>query len=51
MLVAVLYILFGFNLVSIIMEKTNAMYKDIRFWLVLASLFMLIWLTVKSYPV
>jgi hypothetical protein len=30
--------------------KNNAMHRDIRFWLVLASFFLLIWMTVKGYP-
>ncbi len=28
----------------------NAIHRDIRFWLVLASLLLLIWMTVKGYP-
>jgi hypothetical protein len=40
----------GLNLVKILMEKTNTIYKDIRFWLVVVSLISLIWVTLKSYP-
>ena len=32
-------------------EKTSSVFRDIRFWLVLASLFLLVWIAVKSYPV
>lgn len=31
-------------------EKTSSLYKDIRFWLVLASFILLILMTVKSFP-
>ena len=47
MLAAVLYILMGFNLASIYVERTNAIYKDVRFWLILCSLAMLVYLTIK----
>ncbi len=33
-----------------ISEKTNAVHRDIRFWLVLASFLLLVWITVKGYP-
>lgn len=49
MLAAVLYILMGFNLANIYMERTNTIYKDVRFWLIIFSLLTLIYLTVKSY--
>ncbi len=50
LVVSLLYILFGFNLARVIMEKTNTFYKDIRFWIVFISLFILGFLTLKSYP-
>jgi hypothetical protein len=39
----------GCNLANICMERTNTIYKDHRFWLILCSLAMLVYLTVKSY--
>ena len=51
MLTAVLYILMGFNLANIYMERTSTIYKDLRFWLILCSLAMLVYLTIKSYSV
>lgn len=51
MLTAVLYILLGFNLANIIMERANTIYKDVRFWLIVLSLLALVALTVKSYPI
>ncbi|MCB0521376.1 MAG: hypothetical protein H6577_01840 [Lewinellaceae bacterium] len=50
MLTTLLYLFLGFNLVKILMEKTNTIYKDIRFWLAIISLITLVWMTVKSYP-
>lgn len=49
MLTAVLYILMGLNLANIYLERTNTIYKDVRFWLILCSLAMLLVLTIKSY--
>ncbi len=46
----ILYLLFGLNLVHVISEKQSAVYKDIRFWLVIFSLAILVVLTVKGYP-
>lgn len=51
MLTAILYILLGLNLVKLLMEKTNTVFKDVRFWLVIASLLALVWMTLQSYPV
>lgn len=31
-------------------KKPALFYKDIRFWLVLASLLFLVWMTVSTYP-
>jgi hypothetical protein len=33
------------------MERTNTIYKDVRFWLVIISISILIYMTLKSYPV
>lgn len=51
MIISLMYLLFGLNLFKMLMEKTNAIYKDVRFWLILLSLGMLIWMTLQSYPV
>ena len=51
MMISLLYLLIGLNLVKILMEKTNTIYKDIRFWLILLSLAVLVWMTLQSYPV
>jgi hypothetical protein len=51
MIISLLYIFLGLNLVKLIMEKTNTIYKDLRFWLLLASFAALVWMTLKSYPI
>lgn len=51
MLISLLYVFLGLNLAKIIMEKTNTLYKDIRFWLVVISLVALVWMTLQSYPI
>lgn len=51
MMISLLYMLIGLNLVKMITDKTSTIYKDVRFWLVLLSLAMLVWLTLKSYPI
>ncbi|MEY3053437.1 MAG: hypothetical protein RLY31_3222 [Bacteroidota bacterium] len=33
------------------MDRTNTIYKDIRFWLVIISIFLMIYMTLKSYPI
>lgn len=32
-------------------EKNSSIFRDIRFWLALASFCILLWIAVKSYPV
>jgi|AntRauTorckE5430_2_1112549.scaffolds.fasta_scaffold05679_4 hypothetical protein len=32
-------------------ERTYRLYQDIRFWLALASFCLLLWMTMKGYPV
>ena len=51
MMISLLYMLIGLNLVKMLMEKTSTIYKDIRFWLILLSLAMLVWMTLQSYPI
>lgn len=45
-----LFCLIGYNLTQMMNEKTMIYYKDLRFWLVVASLVLLLGLTVQSYP-
>ncbi len=47
----ILYLLFAFNLINVISEKSSTFYKDVRFWLVIVSLIVLVVLTAQSYPV
>lgn len=51
MMISFLYLLLSVNLFKIFMEKTHTIYKDVRFWLILMSLGLLVWMTLKSYPV
>ncbi len=46
--ITILYLLIGFNLLNVITQEDTAFYKDIRFWLVLISLGILVVLTVNS---
>ncbi len=46
-----LFLLIGYNLFHVISDNQTVFYKDVRFWLVLFSLVVLLWLTVQSYPV
>lgn len=50
MLIPLLYVFLVLNLFKIIMEKTDTIYKDVRFWLVIFSFIALVWMTLKSYP-
>ncbi len=50
MLLPLLYLLICFNLIRLLMDKTNTFYKDVRFWIILLSLFTLAWMVVRSYP-
>ena len=49
--IVIIVLLIGYNLFNVISEENNTFYKDIRFWLVLTSLLILVWLTAQSYPV
>ncbi len=51
LIISILYLCFVFNLVNILAEKTTTFYKDIRFWMVFISLMLLMFLTLKGYPV
>ena len=47
---AVLYLTLAFSMYGIVMEETTSLYKDFRFWLVIVSAFVLMLLTLESYP-
>lgn len=49
-MIAILFLLIGVNLISVITEKTTVFYKDIRFWLIFFFLVVLVLLTLRSYP-
>ena len=51
LVLTILYLLFGINLISVITEKDTTYYRDVRFWLVIVSLTVLVVLTAYSYPV
>lgn len=46
----VLFLLIFYNLFNVISEESNAFYKDFRFWVILFSLLILIWILTQSYP-
>lgn len=46
----VLFLMIFYNLFNVITEESTAFYKDFRFWLVFASLLVLIWILIQSYP-
>ncbi len=48
MMFGILYLLFAVNLITVISEK-QTFYKDVRFWLMILSLFILISLTFHGY--
>jgi len=48
---AILYLLFGFNLINMITEENSTFYRDVRFWLIIFSLAVLVVMTVNSYPI
>jgi len=46
-----LIFIIALNLINVITEKTVVYYKDIRFWLVLVSLAIMVVLTLNTYPI
>ncbi len=50
MLVGLLFIIIAYNLFTVITEESTVFYKDIRFWLVVISLFVLIVVILRQYP-
>ncbi|MFT5168264.1 MAG: hypothetical protein ACI8P3_003505 [Saprospiraceae bacterium] len=47
----ILYLLLGFNLIHMVTEENPTFYRDVRFWLIIFSLLVLILMTGNSYPV
>ena len=45
----ILFILF--NLFSVVTENATPYYKDIRFWLIMVSLVVLLAITIDGYPI
>ena len=46
-----LFLLIAYNLINVITEQSSSFYKDIRFWLILISLIVLVWFTFQSYTI
>ncbi len=51
LLLSFIIILIIFNLFSVVTDKSLPYYKDIRFWLIMISLVVLISMTVEGYPI
>ncbi len=49
LVLTLLYILFGVNLIQVIMESGFEFYKNVRFWLVFVPIVILIWTTMSAY--
>lgn len=45
----VLLSLIGYILVSIVSQKDFSFYRDVRFWLVMASVCVLVWITASGF--
>ncbi len=50
LLVAFIILLIVFNLFDVVTENITPYYKDIRFWLIMISLVVLLALTLEGYP-
>jgi hypothetical protein len=48
--ICILYLLLGINLVNMITEKHLTVVKDVRFWLIVLCLSILIVMTAVGYP-
>ena len=48
--VTLLYLLLGINFVNLVSDKSTLFYKDLRFWIILVSLIVLVYMTLRSYP-
>jgi len=51
LLVSFIYFLIIFNLFNVVTDKTTPYYKDVRFWLIMVSLVVLVAMTVEGYPI
>ncbi|MEM6966558.1 MAG: hypothetical protein AAF573_17470 [Bacteroidota bacterium] len=51
LLVSFIFSLIIFNLFSVVTDKSTPYYKDIRFWLIVISLVVLVVMTVEGYPI
>lgn len=49
LVITILYLLLAANLLKLMSEKSTSVFKDVRFWLVILSLGLLIFLTIKGY--
>lgn len=51
LLVSFIFSLIIFNLFNVVTDKSTPYYKDIRFWLIMISLVVLVAMTVEGYPI
>ena len=51
LLVSFILFLIIFNLFDVVADKSSPYYKDIRFWLIMVSLVILVAMTVEGYPI
>lgn len=51
LLVSFIFFLIIFNLFSVVTDKSSPYYKDVRFWLIMVSLLVLVAMTVEGYPI
>lgn len=50
LLVSFIILLIVFNLFDVVTDNITPYYKDIRFWLIMISLIVLVTITVEGYP-
>ncbi|MDG2418507.1 MAG: hypothetical protein P8M17_05915 [Saprospiraceae bacterium] len=50
LLVSFIILLIVFNLFNVVTENITPYYKDIRFWLIIVSLIVLLTITMEGYP-
>ena len=51
LLVSFIFFLIIINLITVVTDKSTPYYRDIRFWLIMVSLVVLIAMTVEGYPI
>jgi len=49
LVLTLLYILFGINLIQVMMESGLEFYKNVRFWSVFVPMMILMWTTMSAY--